>query len=122
MPVEKNVYISLLNDFYGELLTEKQRQYIDLYCNADLSLGEIGENEGISRQGVRDILVRAENTLLETERKVGLAARSAALARQAEEAEALLDALLALTAGQPREGELRERGEALRMKLREMKL
>ena len=120
--MEKNVYISLLNDFYGELLTEKQRQYIDLYYNDDLSLGEIGENEGISRQGVRDILVRAENTLLETEKKIGLAAKSAALARQAEEAEAMIGELTGLSAGQAREAELRDCCERLRTKLREMKL
>ena len=120
--MDKNVYISLLNDYYGELLTDKQRQYIDLYYNDDLSLGEIGENEGISRQGVRDILVRAENTLLDTERRIGLAARSAALTRQAGEAEALLDELMRLSAGQPREAEREEVCERLRKTLREMKL
>ena len=120
--MDKNVYISLLNDFYGELLTEKQRQYIDLYYNDNLSLGEIGENEGISRQGVRDILVRAENTLLDVERKTGLAARHTALLRQIGEAERLTEELLALCPGQPREGELEDRCRRLMDKLQEMKL
>ena len=67
--MDKTVYISLLFDFYGELLTEKQKEYVDLYFNDNLSLSEIAENDGISRQGVRDILVRAEATLTETEKK-----------------------------------------------------
>ena len=119
--MDKNVYISLLNDFYGELLTEKQRQYIDLYYNDNLSLGEIGENEGISRQGVRDILVRAENSLLDVERKTGLAARHTALLAEIGEAEKLTEELMALSAGQPREGELEACCRRLREKLREMK-
>ena len=120
--MDKNVYISLLNDFYGELLTEKQRQYIDLYYNDNLSLGEIGENEGISRQGVRDILVRAENTLLDVERKTGLAARHTALLRQIGEAEKLAERLMDLSAGQPRSRELEDCCRRLQEKLREMKL
>ena len=120
--MDKNVFISLLNDFYGELLTPKQRQYIDLYYNDNLSLGEIGENEGISRQGVRDILVRAENTLLETEEKTGLVARHTALLRQIGEAERLAEELMRLSDGQPRQAELMARCRDLREKLREMKL
>jgi len=120
--VDKNVYISLLCDFYGELLTEKQRQYIDLYYNDNLSLGEIGENEGISRQGVRDILVRAENTLVETEEKTGLVARHTALLRQIAEAEALTEELRLLAAGSPRQRELEDCCSRLRRKLAEMKL
>ena len=120
--MDKNVYISLLYDFYGELLTEKQRQYIDLYYNDNLSLGEIGENEGISRQGVRDILVRAENILLETEKKTGLAARHTALLRQIGEAERLTEELRQLSAHQPRQAELEECCGRLRAKLAEMKL
>ena len=50
----KNFEISLLLDFYGDMLTEKQRDMVDYYYNDDLSLSEIAENEGITRQGVRD--------------------------------------------------------------------
>ena len=120
--MDKNVYISLLCDFYGELLTPKQRQYIDLYYNDNLSLGEIGENEGISRQGVRDILVRAENALVETEEKTGLVARHTALLRQIAEAEALTEELRRLSPGHPRQHELEDCCDRLRRKLAEMKL
>ena len=88
--VEKAVYLSLLLDFYGELLTEKQREYADLYYNENLSLGEIAENDGISRQAVRDTLLRAETVLRSTEDKTGLVERHNRLLAQIEEAEALL--------------------------------
>lgn len=67
--------MTMLYDFYGDLLTDKQREYYDLYHNEDLSLSEIAANVGISRQGVYDIVTRAENTLRETERKTGLIKR-----------------------------------------------
>lgn len=73
--MEKNLEISLLLDFYRELLTEKQADAIDLYYNQDLSLGEISENLNITRQGVRDSLKRGEKQLLELEGKLGLAKR-----------------------------------------------
>ncbi len=66
------VYKSLLYDYYGELLTEKQKDIIDMYYNNDLTISEISEQVGISRQGVYDALKRAENTLENYERKLGL--------------------------------------------------
>ena len=66
---------SLLLDFYGELLTEKQRLACELHWNEDLSLGEIAEQNGLSRQGVWDILRRAEAALREYESKTGLVSR-----------------------------------------------
>ena len=71
----KNLEISLLLDFYGEMLTEKQRDMVDYYYNDDLSLSEIAENEGITRQGVRDSIKRAEAQMLEMEERLGLARR-----------------------------------------------
>ncbi len=71
----KDLHISYLLDFYGELLTDKQRDSLDLYYNQDLSLGEIGSDLGITRQGVRDNIKRAEATLFEMEEKLGLAAK-----------------------------------------------
>ena len=67
--------MTMLFDFYGELLTERQREFFDLYYNEDLSLSEIAENNGISRQGVRDVIVRAEGVMQEVEDKTGLIRR-----------------------------------------------
>ena len=61
------VTMSLLLDQYGELLTEKQRDCFDLYCNQDLTLAEIAEFMGTSRQGVHDAVTRAESQLLRYE-------------------------------------------------------
>ena len=68
--------MTLLFDYYGELLTEKQRTCFDLYYNQDLSLGEIAEEAGISRQGVHDSLARAEAALLAMEETIGCVARA----------------------------------------------
>ncbi len=67
--------MTMLFDFYGELLTERQKEFFDLYYNEDLSLSEIAENSGISRQGVRDVIVRAEGVMQEVEDKTGLIRR-----------------------------------------------
>lgn len=73
--VAKNLEIIMLLDFYGEMLTEKQRDFLGYYYNDDLSLSEIAENEGITRQGVRDSIKRAESQLLEMEEKLSFAKR-----------------------------------------------
>ena len=67
--------MSLLFDTYGALLTEKQQTYFDLYYNQDLSLAEIAEQEGISRQGVHDAISRSEALLASFERVTGCVAR-----------------------------------------------
>lgn len=64
--------MTMLLDFYGELLTDKQRKVLEMYYNEDLSLAEIAENEGVTRQGVHDMLQRAETSLRATEAKTGL--------------------------------------------------
>ena len=66
---------SLLLDFYGELLTDKQREYCDLHWNEDWSLAEIAQQGNLSRQGVWDILRRAESALQGYEEKTGLVRR-----------------------------------------------
>lgn len=71
----KNLEISLLLDFYGDMLTEKQRDVVELYYNEDLSLAEIAAHSGITRQGVRDSIKRAEGQLVEYESRLGLAKR-----------------------------------------------
>lgn len=65
----KNLEISYLLDFYGDVLTEKQRDVMEQYYNDDLSLAEIADNFGITRQGVRDSIKRGESILLELESK-----------------------------------------------------
>ena len=67
--------MTMLYDFYGELLTDRQKEFFDLYYNDDLSLAEIAENAGISRQGVRDVIVRGEAVMQEIEDKTGLIRR-----------------------------------------------
>ena len=66
---------AMLFDFYGELLTDKQREYFDLHYNEDYSLAEIAQMSGISRQGVWDMIRRAELTMTELEEKTGLIRR-----------------------------------------------
>lgn len=73
--MEKNIEISLLFDFYGQLLKEQQQQAISLYYNDDLSLSEIALDLGITRQGVRDSIKRGEAQLLTYEEKLGLMKR-----------------------------------------------
>ena len=76
----KNLDITVYLDFYGEMLTDKQREYLDYYYNDDLSLSEIANNipygeKGRSRQAVRDVIKRAEGQLIEMETKLGLVKR-----------------------------------------------
>ena len=78
-------HMSMLYDFYGELLTDKQKELFDLYYNEDLSLAEIAEHAGISRQGVRDAIVRSETVLRETEEKLGLVKKYAGYESKLEE-------------------------------------
>lgn len=72
---EKDLSVSLLMDFYGEILTDKQREVIRLYYDDDLSLAEIADEAKITRQGVRDSIKRGEATLHEMEDKLGLVKR-----------------------------------------------
>ena len=80
--------MSLLFDFYGGMLTEKQQECFDMRYNQDLSLAEIAEQEGISRQSVHDAISRAETLLRETEQAVGCVARSQELRRVLSQIEA----------------------------------
>jgi len=81
----KNLEISALLDYYGMLLTDKQRETVEYYYDDDLSLGEIAENTGISRQGVRDSIKRSETILLEAEEKLGLMKKSEMLKNSLEQ-------------------------------------
>lgn len=81
--------MTMLFDFYGEVLTPRQKAFFDLYYNEDLSLAEIAENYGISRQGVRDVIVRAEAIMTDLEDKTGLMKRFLQMQQQVQ---AILDA------------------------------
>ena len=88
---DKNLNISVLFDHYGAMLTDKQREVIDLYYNDDLSLAEIAEQEGISRQGVRDNIKRAEAQLIEMEEKLHSAERFKKMMEMFEKVNVSLD-------------------------------
>ncbi|MBR2452886.1 MAG: YlxM family DNA-binding protein [Clostridia bacterium] len=88
--MEKNVEISLLLSFYKNMLTERQADTAELYYNEDLSLSEIGTELGISRQGVRDNLKRAESTLYDVEEKLGLAKRFLGIKSSLREIDAII--------------------------------
>lgn len=94
---------SMLLDFYGELLTRKQRDCFDLHYNEDLSLSEIANELGISRQGVWDNIRRAEAALTEIESKTGLIRRFTDTRRKLEELSAKMEELTGLTEGRARE-------------------
>lgn len=73
--MEKDYKISLLLDFYGGLLSPKQRAAIEGYYNEDCSLSEIAEEMGVTRQAVRDTIKRTEQSLLQMESKLRLYSR-----------------------------------------------
>lgn len=67
----KNLHVSALLDVYGDFLSEKQKNITEHYYNEDLSLSEIAENEGITRQAVNDLIKRTESQLMAFEEKCG---------------------------------------------------
>lgn len=81
----KDFSLSVLFDYYSEILSEKQKQIFDSYYNLDLSLSEIAENTGITRQGVRDFIKRTEQQLREYENKLGFAKKCNELKKIATE-------------------------------------
>ena len=85
--------MALLYDFYGDMLTDRQKEFYDLYYNEDLSLAEIAENYGITRQGVRDVIVRAEAILTELEDKTGIIRRFHKMQEQFGQMETAVDAI-----------------------------
>ena len=74
--IEKKLRLVDLFDFYGKMLTDKQFEIMDLYCNCDLSLAEISENLDITRQAVHDAIKRSDKILENYESQLGLYARS----------------------------------------------
>ena len=82
---EKNLEIAFLLDFYGDVLSERKRTVLDYYYNLDFSLAEIASEIGISRQGVRELIKKAEEELLFFEEKLGLAKRFRQAQKSAED-------------------------------------
>lgn len=85
--MEEKVKISILLEIYGNLLTEKQYEYMDLYYNQDLSLSEIGDNEEITRQAVRTILLKSKKKLEEYESKLKFMQKEVKIKKCIEELE-----------------------------------
>lgn len=90
MKIDEVIQTSLLYDFYGSLLTDRQREVMELYYGENLSLSEIAAEFSISRQGVHDALKNAERALHEYEQKLGLVAKF----QQSREAIGAIDGMI----------------------------
>ena len=106
----KNLDIIMLFDFYRGLLTDRQADAIDLYYNEDLSLAEISEILSVTRQGVRDLIKRAEGIILDAEQKLGTVERYCKEREQLKQAKDIADELLKALP----QGELHERARQLK--------
>ena len=119
--MEKNVRMAILFDYYGEMLTDKQKVYFDLYYSENLSLSEIAENDGISRQGVRDVIVRAEAIMEDAEAKLGMIRQHQELEANLADVEALLTEIAQLNGSRFKNGRLLELCNLIDAKLQLMK-
>lgn len=91
MEIEKFVYLSRLYSTYREILTPKQREVLDFYLDEDLSLGEISEEMGVSRQAVHDAIKRSEQILLNYESKLGVVSREEFVSEKMNEIIQIMD-------------------------------
>lgn len=119
--MEKNVRMAILFDYYGEMLTDKQKEYFDLYYSENLSLSEIAENDGISRQGVRDVIVRAETIMEDAEAKLGMIRQHQELEANLADVEAYLTEIAQLNGSRFKNGRLLELCNLIDAKLQLMK-
>lgn len=94
--MSKDLSMSILMDFYGQLLTEKQFSTLDLYYNQDFSLAEIAQNMDITRQGVRDSIKRGEKQLHDFEERLGLADRFVSISEEFEKLDVIINSLKSL--------------------------
>ena len=119
--IDKFTEMSLLYDFYGALLSKRQREVTGLYYEDNLSLAEIAEEFGITRQGVHDALRAAEKALLGYEEKLGLMDRLTRSEKMADSMEKELDKLiLDLSEGKADAGKLTERLKGLKAGIRDL--
>lgn len=113
--------MTMLYDFYGELLTDRQQEFFDLYYNEDLSLAEIAENYGISRQGVRDVIVRAEGIMTEMEDKTGIIKRFHQMQKQLASASEHLEKIIAINSSKYFDRELDNLAREVKDTIEQMK-
>lgn len=106
-------HMSMLFDFYGELLTDKQKELFNLYYNEDMSLTEISEIAGITRQGVRDAIVRAEGILRDTEDRLRLVKRYAGIQSSVDDIAQAASMIVAANAGGPRNYEIAKQADLI---------
>ena len=107
----KNLEVSRLLDYYGQMLTDKQKELAEYYYNDDLSLSEISQNEGITRQGARDCIKRAENTLYDIENRLKLIERFENIRKKLEEIEYQANSILDIIPDTPDNSEALKRAE-----------
>ena len=105
--------MTMLYDFYGETLTGRQKEFYDLYYNEDLSLSEIAENYDITRQGVRDVIVRAEKAMTDLEDQTGLLKRFMQMQDKIAAIEAAAEAIATINYRQYENPELQKLTETI---------
>ena len=88
---EKDLNMPLLLDFYGDMLTKEQREAMDYFYNDDLSLAEISETIGITRQGVRNRILKGRELITELESNLGLAKRFSEIKKTLDKINSMLD-------------------------------
>ena len=91
--MDKILELSLLYDYYGELLTDHQKRIYEQVVLEDYSLGEVAENEGISRQGVHDLVKRTTRTLEDYENRLHMVERFLRIREQVSEISDLLNSI-----------------------------
>ena len=91
--MDKFTHMAVLLDVYGGLLTDKQKDVMEQYYSYDLSLQEIAENAGITKQGVHDLIRRAEQTLKKTDEKLGFLNRLTNIQEGLEKVQQKLDTI-----------------------------
>ena len=114
--LKERVELNVLSDFYAPLLTEHRREVLRLYCEEDLTLGEIADQMGITRQGAGDALQKARRQMQDFEDKLGLIARYQAMGEAAQEC---LNALNRVRADAESQADLSEAKVALNRMLNE---
>lgn len=117
----KNLHINLLFDYYGDMLTEKQKEVMDLYYNEDMSLFEISEHVGVTRQGVHDLIKRSEAILIEIDQKLGFVERFTKINNEIEKISATVAAMYNLNMKRIYSKELSEMIEYIKTSLDNIK-